>query len=84
MKIATVCGYELHKPTSGGKAGKGRNKTSTIQVRSGTQILAQFRFSTASIFSQREALAKARQWCEVERAVEEELALRDYLRDEKI
>jgi hypothetical protein len=44
MLFTTVNGCELHIPTSGGKAGKGHNKTGSVQVRKGGQILKQFRF----------------------------------------
>lgn len=44
MKISTYGGYEIHVPTSGGKAGKGRNATSTVQLRKDNCIVKQFRF----------------------------------------
>lgn len=40
-------GYEIHIPTSGGKAGKGFNKTSSLQVRKNSCIVKTFRFQTA-------------------------------------
>lgn len=55
-------GYELHVPTSGGKAGKGLNRTSALQVRLGNQIVHQVRFRTASPEARAEAVQKARDW----------------------
>ena len=47
MKFDTYRGYSRHLPTSGGKAGKGRNKTSTVQIRTldGSQIVKSIRYS---------------------------------------
>lgn len=64
MKIADCNGYEVHIPTSGGKAGTGFNKTSTIQVRLGNMIVKQFRFTMDSESSRRAAMRKAREYCE--------------------
>lgn len=38
-------GYKLYLPTSGGKAGEGRNKTSSLQIRDGNVIIKQIRFN---------------------------------------
>lgn len=46
-------------PKSGGKAGKGHNKTSNFQVRNGCQILKQFRFKVGDFASRDSALVKA-------------------------
>ncbi len=45
-------GYEVWQPTSGGKAGKGHNKTTSIQIRrqlfsGGYVIVKQFRYKVA-------------------------------------
>lgn len=45
MKIAELNGYEIHIPISGGKAGRGGNVTSSIQVRLNHQIIRSFRFN---------------------------------------
>lgn len=44
MKLCDFNGYEVHIPTSGGKAGKGKQSTTSIQLRKGNCILKQFRF----------------------------------------
>lgn len=60
MKIADLNGYEIHVPTSGGKAGFGCNVTSTIQVRKDGCICKQFRFTIADNESRDRAIAKAK------------------------
>lgn len=62
MIIATLYGYEVHQPTSGGKAGKHCNVTSTIQVRQGSQIVKSFRYTVDKPGSSRNAIKKARQF----------------------
>lgn len=62
MKICDFKGYEMHLPTSGGKAGKGNQKTSTIQVRGGGQIVAAFRFEIASKDSMNAAIQRAKDY----------------------
>ena len=54
MKIADYQGYEIHVPTSGGKAGKGHQKTSSIQVHEpmiygGSIIRISFRFQDGQV-----------------------------------
>jgi hypothetical protein len=49
---------ELHLPTTGGKAGRGQNKTSTFQLRRGSQIVKQFRFTVGDAASRRVAYEK--------------------------
>jgi hypothetical protein len=44
MKIAELNGFSAHLPLSGGKAGKGHQKTGAIQVRRENLIVKQFRF----------------------------------------
>ena len=63
MKVKDVKAYQIHRPTSGGKAGKGRNHTSTLQVRDGGQILKQFRYNVGNAQSYEAAMAKAVAWC---------------------
>lgn len=58
MKIATLGDFEIHLPTSGGKAGSGRNKTSSFQVRRAGVIVKQFRFS----LTQTPVTARAAAW----------------------
>jgi hypothetical protein len=60
MKIADIGPYEVHLPTSGGKAGKGLNRTSTLQVRRDGSILKQFRFAVADFESRKIAVQKAK------------------------
>lgn len=60
MKIAEIGSYEVHLPTSGGKAGRGCNKTSTLQVRYGGVVLKQFRFTVADFESRKAATRKAK------------------------
>jgi hypothetical protein len=62
MKIGELNGYEFHVPTSGGKAGKGHQKTSTIQVRAGSVIVKQFRFVVADQGSRDRAIRKAKDY----------------------
>jgi hypothetical protein len=52
MKLAELYGYELHLPMSGGKAGKGYQKTSSIQVRRNNVIVKQFRFKVDGLSTQ--------------------------------
>lgn len=61
MLLATINGYEIHVPSSGGKAGKGRNKTSTIQVRKDNLIVKQFRFVVGNVESKKKAITAAKQ-----------------------
>lgn len=60
MKIQDYRGFQLHVPQSGGKAGKGRNKTGTVQVRYSGQIMKQFRFDRFSTENYFKAVDKAR------------------------
>lgn len=62
MKITDFQGYEIHLPSSGGKAGKGKNVMSSIQARKNNQILKQFRFTVSSPESQRPAMRKLKNW----------------------
>jgi hypothetical protein len=64
MKLTEYKGFEVHIPTSGGKAGKGCNKTSTIQLRRKSSIAKQFSFVVADSASRTEAVAKARKWAD--------------------
>lgn len=51
--------YQLHFPKSGGKAGKWRNKTSTVQVRKDSIIVKQFRYKLAAPILKTYAIARA-------------------------
>ena len=62
MRIDMVNGYGLYVPTSGGKAGTGLNKTSSLQVRAGGCIVKQFRFTVLSPASRAKAVSKAREY----------------------
>lgn len=64
MIVDTYRGYELRIPESGGKAGKGYNTTSSIQVlkRQGMymRLFWQTRFQVHNVKSQIQAIARAR------------------------
>jgi hypothetical protein len=62
MKYRTVGGYEIHLPTSGGKAGADLNKTSALQVRKDSCIVKQFKFAVGGD-GFRKALEKAMVFC---------------------
>lgn len=51
---------------SGGKAGKGHNKTSTVQVHCDSIIVKQFRFNVDEAGSFKKALAKAQEYTQRE------------------
>ena len=75
--------YSFYLPQSGGKAGKGRNKTSSIQVFKDGWIRKHFRFTVANNGAL-VALANATAWAqaEIDKAVaSRELALNDLKRD---
>lgn len=57
--------YQSHIPHTGGKAGLGKNVTSSIQLREGNQIVKQFRFKTADPDSFKKAAARARKFAGV-------------------
>jgi hypothetical protein len=62
MLIGKLHGYEFHVPESGGKAGKGCNKTSSIQVRKGGVIEKNIRFTLADPASCTAAIEKAKRF----------------------
>lgn len=62
MKIETLNGYELHLPTSGGRAGHGHNQTTSLQVRKDGMIVKQFRFDIHTPGAAKAAAAKAKQF----------------------
>lgn len=64
MRVATINGHELHRPTSGGKAGKGRNLSGSIQVRTDGQIVKQFRFNNETDYNGAIALRRAAEYAE--------------------
>lgn len=60
-------GHTLYIPSSGGKAGKGYNKTSHVQIRRGGMILKQFRFDVYNLPRRKQtlkddAIQKAKMW----------------------
>lgn len=57
-------GYDLYQPTSGGKAGKGHAKTSSIQVRLDNRLLTQFRYKVGDGLSQATAWKSAKQYAD--------------------
>ena len=64
-------GYQLARSgTHGGKAGRGHNKTSTIQVREpagdGYFLKTQFRYQTGNSRSESNAIMKARAWVDAQ------------------
>lgn len=61
MRLLEINGYEIHLPTSGGKAGKGCAVTSSIQVRADGCIKKNIRFKlTDNGESRASAIQKAR------------------------
>lgn len=58
--MITLGKYQSHIPTTGGKAGLGKNRTSSIQLREGNRIVKQFRFKTDDNESFKAAARKAR------------------------
>jgi hypothetical protein len=66
MKVTDYKGYEVHIPSSGGKAGKGCNLTSSIQMRKGGRIAKQFRFSMTDAEARSATIAKARKWADAQ------------------
>lgn len=60
MELGQLNGFTFVIPTSGGKAGTGHQKTSTIQVRKGPFIIKQFRFVMGDQASQSAAIQKAK------------------------
>lgn len=67
MKI-NYKGYVILTPTSGGKAGTGRNKTSNVQVRKNNVIVKQFRFTVLNAATSVKALSKARKFVDEQQA----------------
>lgn len=59
MKIRQIGNCELRLPSSGGKAGKHRNRTSNVQVRQDGCLVRQFRFEVDDVASYRAALKRA-------------------------
>lgn len=59
VKIGEHEGFEIFGPTSGGKAGKGLARTSSMQVRRDGAIVKQFRFKCDDEDSRKAALRKA-------------------------
>lgn len=64
MILAKINEFTIHVPDSGGKAGKGCNVTSSLQVRHGSCIVKQFRFKLFEPKSRLKAIAKAKAFCE--------------------
>lgn len=62
MKIADYEGYEIYLPTSGGKAGKGKAKTCSLQVRKNNLIVKQFRFNLADKQDRSAAIGEAKKF----------------------
>lgn len=60
--IGELNGMQLVMPTSGGKAGKGRAKTISLQVRKDGMIVRAFRFNVADLNSRSRAVAKAKEF----------------------
>lgn len=62
MILAERNGYVARLPETGGKAGKGQNKTSSLQVLKDNLIVKQFRFTMNNPESWKAAVAKANQF----------------------
>lgn len=63
-KIIDYQGYEWHQPMSGGKAGSGHNKTSSIQVRDGQMVVKNVRYKMGDKDSLLKAMDKVKAWCD--------------------
>lgn len=78
-------GYIIHKPDTGGKAGKGFNKTSTLQVRkpvlSGYLQKAKFRFLVGDAESETKAIENAKKWIDTETGKPVQTSLFSYSTD---
>jgi hypothetical protein len=66
IEVTDYKGYRLFIPTSGGKAGKGNNKTGSVQIGEpafgGYLIIRQLRFNAQDKQSILDTLRKARLW----------------------
>ena len=60
--LGKLNGYEFFLPQSGGKAGFGHNRTSTIQVRRDNCVVKQIRFTVDSKESRSKAVVAAKIW----------------------
>lgn len=74
MKICDYRGFEMHMPTSGGKAGHGYNATGSIQVRFDNCLKANFRFKMDSDVSRKNAVSKAKAFVDRQEHVAKEIA----------
>lgn len=63
-KLGQIGRFVVLVPTSGGKAGKGCARTSSIQLRVDGCIARQFRFDLGSDTSRARALIKAKEWAD--------------------
>lgn len=61
--IHQISDFRIYVTTSGGKAGKGLNKTASVQVRRDDCVMKSFRFVLAQEGSFKKAFAKAREYC---------------------
>lgn len=61
MKIQDIGDYSIHEPTSGGKAGKGRNKTASIQVRKDGFVVKNIRYILGGE-ARPDAIHQAKSW----------------------
>jgi hypothetical protein len=62
MNKITFLGCQLHYPTSGGKAGKGKAVTSSIQVRQDNRVIKAFKYSLITPGAKGRATRKADVW----------------------
>ncbi len=66
MKITEYRGYDIHLPTSGGKAGKGHNKTCSLQICTSDgrsrRVHKLVRFNVAEVGSRSAAVQKAKDY----------------------
>lgn len=62
MKLCDYRGFEIRVPTSGGKAGRGNNVTSTVQVFDGVCIRKSIRFSMIDPEHAKRAARQAREF----------------------
>lgn len=64
--ITTLHGYEIHLTTSGGQAGRGHNRTASLQVRHNGMIVKTVRFVADDLADRAKATDKVRSWIAAE------------------
>jgi hypothetical protein len=68
LLLTSLGDYDIYCPISGGKAGAGLNRTSSIQVRQGNLIVKQFRYVCDSDVNYDRALKKAHDYVKAQKS----------------